>query len=82
MQSSNVSATLYIDHFIFEEMTPLSIPAKTAINVTTYIVDDNIWEADETFIVNIFNVSAETKVGINQTEIRIVDDDRECNRQR
>ena len=80
LQSSSVSATLYIDHVVLKEMTPLLIPAKTTIKVTSYILDDDTFEGDRTFTVSIFNVSAETAVGINQTSVRILDDDRECTR--
>ena len=80
LQSSSVSATLYDDNVVMIEMTPLLIPAETTINVTSYILDDSTFEGDRTFIVSIFNVSAETAVGINQTLVRILDDDRECTR--
>ena len=75
LNSSSVSATLGTDYSISDGMITLSV--QTTINVTIDIVNDVIWEGDETLVVKIFNASADTTIGINQTEIRILDDDRE-----
>ena len=57
---------------------PQLVQANTTINVTIDIIDDSIWEGEESFEVSIVDASPDNTVTcrINTTVIQILDDDR------